>query len=281
MFLHDHLSPLEPGLAVTYYFAVFNLVAEILEFAELDPGHEERAVPEKGTMARARTSCLLAGLLCVALWPAATHAQSPDLLDAYERFSEQSGEGHHEGAMPFAQKALRLAVREFGPDRPSPADFLSNLAGLYHAQRRYAAEPLDQRLLAVREKAEHLDFASSLSNRAALYHDQGRYAEAEPLYERALAIWEKVLGPDHPGLARGLNNLAALYRAQGRYAEAEPLYRRALANWEKALGPEHPYVVPTLQNYAALLRELGREAEAAEMEARAEANRGKAAEGAP
>ena len=39
----------------------------------------------------------------------------------------------------------------------------------------------------------------------------GRYAEAEPLYERALAIREKALGPDHPDVATSLNNLAVLY----------------------------------------------------------------------
>jgi hypothetical protein len=31
-----------------------------------------------------------------------------------------------------------------------------------------------------------------------LYRAQGRYADAEPLYKRALAIFEKALGPDHP-----------------------------------------------------------------------------------
>ncbi|MCZ6847192.1 MAG: tetratricopeptide repeat protein, partial [Alphaproteobacteria bacterium] len=31
---------------------------------------------------------------------------------------------------------------------------------------------------------------------AALYQVQGRYAEAEPLYKRALAIYEKALGPE-------------------------------------------------------------------------------------
>ena len=31
-----------------------------------------------------------------------------------------------------------------------------------------------------------------------LYYAQGRYAEAQPLYERALAICEQALGPDHP-----------------------------------------------------------------------------------
>jgi len=30
------------------------------------------------------------------------------------------------------------------------------------------------------------------------YRVQGRYAEAEPLYKRALAIYEKALGPEHP-----------------------------------------------------------------------------------
>ena len=33
---------------------------------------------------------------------------------------------------------------------------------------------------------------------------QGRYAEAKLLYQRALAIWEKALGPDRPEVATGL-----------------------------------------------------------------------------
>ena len=53
---------------------------------------------------------------------------------------------------------------------------------------------------------------SSLNNLAGLYHAQGRYADAEPLYKRALAICEKALGPDHPDVALSLNNLAALYQ---------------------------------------------------------------------
>ncbi|RDJ94028.1 tetratricopeptide repeat protein, partial [Lacticaseibacillus rhamnosus] len=52
---------------------------------------------------------------------------------------------------------------------------------------------------------------------------------AEPLYQRAVGIWEKVKGPEDPRSAFGLNNLGALYSAQGRYAEAEALFKRALA----------------------------------------------------
>jgi len=32
----------------------------------------------------------------------------------------------------------------------------------------------------------------------------GRYSEAEPLYQRALAIFEKALGPEHPAVATSL-----------------------------------------------------------------------------
>ncbi len=118
--------------------------------------------------------------------------------------------------------------------------------------------------------------AQSLNNLATLYRDQGKYPEAEPLFEKALAIAEKALGPEHPDVATGLNNLAELYRAQGRYTEAEPLYKRSLAIKEKALGPEHPHVATTLENYAALLRETARADEAGKMAARAREIRAKA-----
>ena len=71
--------------------------------------------------------------------------------------------------------------------------------------------------------------ATSLNNLALLYHAQGRYAEAEPLYQRALAIREKVLGPEHPHVATSLENYAALLKKMGRGAEAEPLEARARA----------------------------------------------------
>ena len=73
-----------------------------------------------------------------------------------------------------------------------------------------------------------------------VYRTQGQYAQAGPLYQRALAIKEKALGPEAPLVATSLNNLAALYDDQGQYAQAEPLYQRALTIGEKALGPEHP-----------------------------------------
>ncbi len=52
--------------------------------------------------------------------------------------------------------------------------------------------------------------ATGLNKLGLLCYNQGKYAEAEPLYQRALAIWEKALGPEHPNVATSVNNLADL-----------------------------------------------------------------------
>jgi tetratricopeptide (TPR) repeat protein len=59
-----------------------------------------------------------------------------------------------------------------------------------------------------------------------LYDNQGRYGEAEPLYQRALAIREKALGPDHPSTVLSVRNYALFLRERGRAAEAEKLQAR-------------------------------------------------------
>jgi len=57
----------------------------------------------------------------------------------------------------------------------------------------------------------------------------GKYREAEPLIRRALAIYEKSLGPDQPHVASTLSHLTVLLHVTNRRGEAEPLCRRALA----------------------------------------------------
>ncbi len=64
---------------------------------------------------------------------------------------------------------------------------------------------------------------------AGLYKTQGHYAEAEPLYQRALAIVEKALGPEHPHVATSLENYSALLRQTARADEAERMEARAKA----------------------------------------------------
>ncbi len=117
--------------------------------------------------------------------------------------------------------------------------------------------------------------ATTLNELALLFTDQGKYAEAEPFFQRSLAIYEKALGPEHLDVAIILNNLGLLFTDQGKYAEAEPFFQRSLAIREKALGPEHPDVATSLENYAFLLQEMDRNTEADKLGERAKAIRDK------
>jgi tetratricopeptide (TPR) repeat protein len=69
--------------------------------------------------------------------------------------------------------------------------------------------------------------------------DAARLGEAEALLREALAINEKLLGPDHPDVALNLNNLGLLETDAGRLAQAEPLIERALRIRERALPADH------------------------------------------
>ena len=109
--------------------------------------------------------------------------------------------------------------------------------------------------LATAELIRRYDFqteeAGTLLNMTGCYlHERAQYAKAEPLFQRALQIREKALGPEHPDVANSLNNLAMLYHNQGRYTKVEPLYQRALQIREKALGPDHPDVANSLNSLA-------------------------------
>jgi tetratricopeptide (TPR) repeat protein len=95
-----------------------------------------------------------------------------------------------------------------------------------------------------------------------LYGEQRRYAEAEPLFQQALKILQKVRKEDHPDVARSLNNLARLYARRGRRAEAEPLFQQALKIRQKVLTEDHPEVAGNLSNLALLYRDQRRYAEA-------------------
>jgi len=57
---------------------------------------------------------------------------------------------------------------------------------------------------------DHPSVATTLNNLAGLYESQGKYVEAEPLYQRSLAIRETSLGLDHPTSVTIRNNCTSL-----------------------------------------------------------------------
>ena len=157
---------------------------------------------------------LALGLAILWLWPAGLYAQSEVLMETYRQGQALEKAGRYEQAISFYREALELGEREFGPNDPTTATLLTNLARLYRAQ--------------------------------------GRYEAAEPLYERALAIDEKALGPEHPDVASSLNNLATLYRAQGRYEAGDRSTNGRWRSRRRRSGrtiPRSPPASPTSPNF--------------------------------
>jgi tetratricopeptide (TPR) repeat protein len=100
--------------------------------------------------------------------------------------------------------------------------------------------------------------AGRLLNEAGLYlYEHGQYAATRPLYEQALTIRERVLGPDHPATAQTLNHLGQLTRKLSSDDDAERYYARARAIRERVLGPGHPDTAQTLNDLGDLAHTQG------------------------
>ena len=165
-------------------------------------------------------------------------------------------------ARPLYERALSINEKALGPEHPDTATSLNNLASLASGPGRPCAGAAALRARAgdpregARPRASR-NVAEPQQSRVPA-RGPGRPCGARPLYERALAIREKALGPEHPDTATSLNNLASLLQAQGDLVGARSLFERALAIREKALGPEHPDTASSLNNLANLLQGPGR-----------------------
>jgi tetratricopeptide (TPR) repeat protein/transcriptional regulator with XRE-family HTH domain len=104
---------------------------------------------------------------------------------------------------------------------------------------------------------------ASLSHKAAKYLcERAQFSKAEPLFQHALCLRERMLGPDHLDVAFSLHNLAILYKEQGKYTEAELLYQRALRIREQTLKPDYANVAHTLNCLADICQLQGKYTEA-------------------
>ncbi len=137
------------------------------------------------------------------------------------------------------------------------------IIALSRAGKYREALPLAQAMVASLETTSNKrDFAAALTNLGQVQASLGRDGDAEPIYKRALSLYEAALGLDSVEIAPALNDLAALYQRQSRYGEAEPLFMHALSIREKALGPDHPDVGQALNNLATLYERQDRHADA-------------------
>ena len=111
-----------------------------------------------------------------------------------------------------------------------------------------------------------------LAGNALEMHDDAR---AQSLYQRAIATFDRLWGPDHPYPAMARSRLALLQQRAGQRQKAEDLLRPALAAIERSLGAEHPWFVRCLMTLANLRDEAGDTEEAETIDRRALAILGK------
>ena len=107
------------------------------------------------------------------------------------------------------------------------------------------------------EKAGNEDAAALWNNLGRVLQALGDLPAARKCIERALAIGERALGPDHPTVATRVNNLGSILRALGDLPAARQHFQRALAIDEKTYGPDHPTVARHLNNLGLVLKDLG------------------------
>jgi CHAT domain-containing protein/tetratricopeptide (TPR) repeat protein len=98
-------------------------------------------------------------------------------------------------------------------------------------------------------------FFRALRAVALIHMGLKQFEEAEAAYERLIAKYEQVFGPDDEGLANTINQFGTLRLLQGRNEEAEANYRRALAILDKLAKvedpPNHAYALDNLSRLLA------------------------------
>ena len=118
--------------------------------------------------------------------------------------------------------------------------------------------------------------ATSLNNLAVLYDAQGKYGEAEPLYQRALAIREKALGSGAPGRGHQPQQPGITLSGPGKVWGGGAPVQTGPGHPRKGPGAGAPGRGQSLNNLSALYRQQGKHGEVEPLYKRALAIREKA-----
>ena len=121
---------------------------------------------------------------------------------------------------------------------------------------RSAALSSDEGLTEEQKNKRMLDLSNILIIGADVYVGCGDYAAAEPFYEEAIEILQKVLGDDNIEVATILMKLAGVLKNQQYYSDAKHVYQEALQIRRQCLGL-HIDVVQVLNHLGDLCKRLG------------------------
>ena len=92
---------------------------------------------------------------------------------------------------------------------------------------------------------------------ASIYYEHGNYDRASAVYERALSLYQRMLGNKHAQIEHIWLNLANLYYSQNKHPQAASLYERYLSSKRNSNNPTK-LMVETLSKLAGAYCSMGR-----------------------
>jgi tetratricopeptide (TPR) repeat protein len=169
--------------------------------------------------------------------------------------------GDLDGALNYAQQALKIDAKVYGPDHPTVAIRNNNIGMILKDKGDLdGALSYTQRALRIDENnygPEDSRVATYSSNIGQILHEKGKLDEALNYTQRALDIDEEVYGPDHPHVAIDANNIGMILKDKGDLDGALSYTQRALKIDEKVYGSDHPKVAVFANNIGQVLELKG------------------------
>jgi tetratricopeptide (TPR) repeat protein len=184
---------------------------------------------------------------------------------------EYSHQGDYTQALVYLQKSLEILEQLYDSEHPLVATTYNNIGTVYYSQGDYAKarefyekslvidvivdQLIEHESVTLDEKSVNLyksRLATSFNNFGDFLIGQGDYPKALEVHNKALAIWERIYGPDHPRVALSYNNIGVVYYHQGDYPQALEYYHKSLAIWERVYGIDHPSVANSCDDIGTL-----------------------------
>jgi len=193
----------------------------------------------------------------------AIHYRSAEAQALYVLGSFQIARGDYKSAEHSIKEAVLAA--EAGRDDAVLGRAWTTLVWIAEAQDHYelSHESANHAFAVIERLGGNDKLLARLFNALGnLFQKESKYEEALVHFRKALALKEKLVGPEDQDIAVSLTNIGIVLQYLDQVDQAVDHFQRALAIREKALGPTHPEVADSLQNLARMLDRRGKHAEA-------------------
>ncbi len=162
--------------------------------------------------------------------------------------------GEAEKALEYYNKSNQIDSTLYGEDYYLLAYNYYNMAiSLVNLKQFSSAQEYYQKTIALSQKNQiYLLWASAhygLGNLAKIDQD---YQTAEKLYLKAIQLFKRHLGPEHPDINHSYRGLAQLYQDQQAFSKAEEYLRECLSLLQINFGHTHPWIARTYQQLGGL-----------------------------